>query len=547
MADVSTMDTDAAVAQALRMAHAGAEYIRFTAQGEREARNLGIIRQRLNEQGCHTPLVADIHFNPKAADVAAEFVEKVRINPGNYVDGARTFRTDYTDEDFAEGVRKIRQRFVPFLRRCRTHGTAIRIGVNHGSLSDRIMSRFGDTPEGMTESCMEFLRLCREEGFGNVVISIKASNTVVMVRTVRLLVRTMDREGMHYPLHLGVTEAGNDEDGRIKSAVGIGALLTDGIGDTIRVSLSEPPEAEIPVARELIDHINRTRAEEYAPMPADYVGTETDYFRRTRMVADIGGGRQPVVLAEYAPGKEPDGALPPDYLRHLPDGAFASTRDRRHTAIRPHFVELSANELTEARLEAINADEASVIILRSVHPDSVNETRAAILRLRAASCQAPVILRRDYHEADLDRLRIAAAADLGVLLIDGIADGLLLTQGGHSTPDTDRLAFGILQATRRRMSRTEYISCPGCGRTLYDLHQTISRIKAATGHLRGVKIGIMGCIVNGPGEMADADYGYVGAGPGRVSLYRGKECLLRNIPESEAVDRLLELIASDRK
>lgn len=543
MADVSTMDTDASVAQALRMARAGAEYIRFTAQGEREARNLGVIRKRLNELGCHTPLVADIHFNPKAADVAAEFVEKVRINPGNYVDGVRTFHTDYTDEDYAEGVRKIRERFVPFLRLCRAHGTAIRIGVNHGSLSDRIMSRFGDTPEGMTESCMEFLRLCREEGFDNVVISIKASNTVVMVRTVRLLVRTMDREGMHYPLHLGVTEAGNDEDGRIKSAVGIGALLMDGIGDTIRVSLSEPPEAEIPVARELIDHINRTRATEYAPMPADFVGTETDYFRRTRMVADIGGGRQPVVLAEYANGEEPDEAFRPDYLRHLPDGEFISTKDKRHTASAPHFVELSANELTDAHLEALNADEAAVLILRSVHPDSVNETRAAILRLRAALCQVPVILRRDYHEPDLDRLRIAAAADLGVLLIDGIADGLLLTQNGRSTPDTDRLAFGILQATRRRMSRTEYISCPGCGRTLYDLHQTISRIKAATGHLRGVKIGIMGCIVNGPGEMADADYGYVGAGPGRVSLYRGKECVLRNIPESEAVDRLLELIA----
>ncbi len=547
MANVSTMDTDASVVQAISMARAGAEYIRFTAQGIREARNLGVIRKRLNEQGCHTPLVADIHFNPKAADVAAEFVEKVRINPGNYVDGARTFRADYTDDDFAEGVRKIRERFVPFIHLCRAHGTAIRIGVNHGSLSDRIMSRFGDTPEGMTESCMEFLRLCREEQFDNVVISIKASNTVVMVRTVRLLVRTMDREGMHYPLHLGVTEAGNDEDGRIKSAVGIGALLTDGIGDTIRVSLSEPPEAEMPVARQLIDHIDRTRAEEYAPMPADYVGTETDYFRRTRMVADIGSGRQPVVLAEYADGDQPDSALPPDYLRRLPDGTFTSTRDKRHTATVPHFVELTPDELTAERLDAINADEAAVIILRSVHTDSVNETRAAILRLRAAACQAPVILRRDYHETDLDRLRIAAAADLGVLLIDGIADGLLLTQGGHSTPDTDRLAYGILQATRRRMSRTEYISCPGCGRTLYDLHQTISRIKAATGHLKGVKIGIMGCIVNGPGEMADADYGYVGAGPGRVSLYRGKECVLRNIPEAEAVDRLLELIASDRK
>lgn len=547
MANVSTMDTDASVVQAISMARAGAEYIRFTAQGIREARNLGVIRKRLNEQGCHTPLVADIHFNPKAADVAAEFVEKVRINPGNYVDGARTFRADYTDEDFAEGVRKIRERFVPFLRLCRAHGTAIRIGVNHGSLSDRIMSRFGDTPEGMTESCMEFLRLCREEQFDDVVISIKASNTVVMVRTVRLLVRTMDREGMHYPLHLGVTEAGNDEDGRIKSAVGIGALLTDGIGDTIRVSLSEPPEAEIPVARELIDHINRTRAEEYAPMPADFEGTETDYFRRTRMVGDIGGGRQPVVLAEYTNGEEPDETLRPDYLRHLPDGTFTSTKDKRRTVPAPHFVELTPNELTDSRLEALNTDESSVIILRSVHTDSVNETRAAILRLRAAACQAPVILRRDYHEADLDRLRIAASADLGVLLIDGIADGLLLTQSGHSTPDTDRLAFGILQATRRRMSRTEYISCPGCGRTLYDLHQTISRIKAATGHLKGVKIGIMGCIVNGPGEMADADYGYVGAGPGRVSLYRGKECVLRSIPEAEAVDRLLELIASDRK
>ena len=547
MANVSTMDTDASVVQAISMARAGAEYIRFTAQGIREARNLGVIRKRLNEQGCHTPLVADIHFNPKAADVAAEFVEKVRINPGNYVDGARTFRADYSDEDFAEGVRKIRERFVPFLRLCRAHGTAIRIGVNHGSLSDRIMSRFGDTPEGMTESCMEFLRLCREEQFDDVVISIKASNTVVMVRTVRLLVRTMDREGMHYPLHLGVTEAGNDEDGRIKSAVGIGALLTDGIGDTIRVSLSEPPEAEIPVARELIDHINRTRAEEYAPMPADFEGTETDYFRRTRMVGDIGGGRQPVVLAEYTNGEEPDETLRPDYLRHLPDGTFTSTKDKRRTVPAPHFVELTPDELTDSRLETLNADESSVIILRSVHTDSVNETRAAILHLRAAACQAPVILRRDYHEADLDRLRIAASADLGVLLIDGIADGLLLTQGGHSTPDTDRLAFGILQATRRRMSRTEYISCPGCGRTLYDLHQTISRIKAATGHLKGVKIGIMGCIVNGPGEMADADYGYVGAGPGRVSLYRGKECVLRSIPESEAVDRLLELIASDRK
>ena len=547
MANVSTMDTDASVVQAISMARAGAEYIRFTAQGIREARNLGLIRRRLNELGCHTPLVADIHFNPKAADVAAEFVEKVRINPGNYVDGAHTFRADYTDEDFAEGVRKIRERFVPFLRLCRAHGTAIRIGVNHGSLSDRIMSRFGDTPEGMTESCMEFLRLCREEQFDDVVISIKASNTVVMVRTVRLLVRTMDREGMHYPLHLGVTEAGNDEDGRIKSAVGIGALLTDGIGDTIRVSLSEPPEAEIPVARELIDHINRTRAEEYAPMPADFEGTETDYFRRTRMVGDIGGGRQPVVLAEYTNGEEPDETLRPDYLRHLPDGTFTSTKDKRRTVPAPHFVELTPDELTDSRLEALNTDESSVIILRSVHTDSVNETRAAILRLRASACQAPVILRRDYHEADLDRLRIAASADLGVLLIDGIADGLLLTQGGHSTPDTDRLAFGILQATRRRMSRTEYISCPGCGRTLYDLHQTISRIKAATGHLKGVKIGIMGCIVNGPGEMADADYGYVGAGPGRVSLYRGKECVLRSIPESEAVDRLLELIASDRK
>ncbi len=572
MANVSTMDTDAAVAQAIRMIEAGAEYVRFTAQGEREARNLGEIRERLNERGYTTPLVADIHFNPRAADVAAERVEKVRINPGNYVDKVKTFsHVEYTDEEYAAEIEKIRARFVPFLNICKAHGTAIRIGVNHGSLSDRIMSRYGDTPEGMVASCMEFLRICRDEDFPDVVISIKASNTVVMVRTVRLLVRTMEAEGMRYPLHLGVTEAGDGEDGRIKSAVGIGALLADGIGDTIRVSLSEDPEAELPVARKLVDYI--LEREGHRPIDAvmapgfDAVALER---RATRVVENIGGSNPPVVISDRSHGDfEFDYDALPDYIYigkedpdNLPDN-FRLLVDAHFWKDRPNafpcfiaseieelreydaplkFIRLTYADLTERVIEVLKADKNVVVTLSTHHPNGVGEQRAAMHKLLMAGCDVPVILHRDYPEPDVESLRLKSAADLGALLLDGFGDGLMLRDEKVEALIADRCMFGILQATRARISKTEYISCPSCGRTLYDLQTTIARIKEATSRLKGLKIGIMGCIVNGPGEMADADYGYVGAGRGQISLYKGKECVLRNIPEDEAVERLVQLI-----
>ena len=572
MANVSTMDTDAAVAQAIRMIEAGAEYVRFTAQGEREARNLGEIRERLTERGYTTPLVADIHFNPRAADVAAERVEKVRINPGNYVDKVKTFsHVEYTDEEYAAEIEKIRARFVPFLNICKAHGTAIRIGVNHGSLSDRIMSRYGDTPEGMVASCMEFLRICRDEDFPDVVISIKASNTVVMVRTVRLLVRTMEAEGMCYPLHLGVTEAGDGEDGRIKSAVGIGALLADGIGDTIRVSLSEDPEAELPVARKLVDYI--LEREGHRPIDAvmapgfDAVALER---RATRVVENIGGSNPPVVISDRSHGDfEFDYDALPDYIYigkedpdNLPDN-FRLLVDAHFWKDRPNafpcfiaseieelreydaplkFIRLTYADLTERVIEVLKADKNVVVTLSTHHPNGVGEQRAAMHKLLMAGCDVPVILHRDYPEPDVESLRLKSAADLGALLLDGFGDGLMLRDEKVEALIADRCMFGILQATRARISKTEYISCPSCGRTLYDLQTTIARIKEATSRLKGLKIGIMGCIVNGPGEMADADYGYVGAGRGQISLYKGKECVLRNIPEDEAVERLVQLI-----
>ena len=423
MTTTATMDTEGCIEQAIRIIKAGGELVRMTTQGSREAENMRLIREGLTARGYDTPLVADVHFNPAVADVAARYVEKVRINPGNYVDPARTFKhLDYTDQEYAQEIERIRNRFIPFLDICREHGTAIRIGVNHGSLSDRIMSRYGNTPAGMVESCMEFLRICVEQKFMNVVISIKASNTVVMIETVRLLVKEMDREGMAFPIHLGVTEAGEGEDGRIKSAIGIGALLAEGIGDTIRVSLSEAPEREIPVARKLVDYAERSA--------------------QVRASANIENG----------------------------------------------------------------------------------------------------ILYLNYQDHSLEDFQLHAAMDAGALLIDGKASDLKLSNPNipaeqiHSTEDA------ILQGARIRFSKPEYISCPGCGRTLYNLEDTIARIKAATGHLKGVKIAIMGCIVNGPGEMADADYGYVGAGRGKISLYKGKECIEKNIPEENAVERLLQLI-----
>lgn len=427
MTTTNTNDTEASVAQAKRIIAAGGELVRLTTQGRREAENMANISAALKAEGIMTPLVADVHFNANVADVAAQYCEKVRVNPGNYVDPARTFKKlEYTDEEYAEELKKIEQRFVPFLNICKEHKTAVRIGVNHGSLSDRIMSRYGDTPEGIVESCLEFLRICKREQFNDVVLSIKASNTVVMVTSVRLLVKAMEKEDMHYPLHLGVTEAGEGEDGRIKSAVGIGALLTEGIGDTIRVSLSEEPEAEIPVAKKLVS-----------------------------------------------------------------------------------FIDECAAKRESARIE--------------------NDT---------------LIL--EFDEDNTEDLQLKAAMSAGALLIDGKAKELTIYNKGEEQKE---LADSILQAARVKFTKTEYISCPGCGRTLYDLRGTIAKIKEAIGEaskqdkrFNTLKIGIMGCIVNGPGEMADADFGYVGAGPNKISLYKGKECVEKAIPEAEAVDKLLALI-----
>ena len=430
MATTDTNDTEGSVAQAKRIIDAGGELVRFTTQGTREAENMKNISARLKQDGYNTPLVADVHFTAHTADVAAQYCEKVRINPGNYVDPGRTFKhLEYTDEEYQAELQRIEAKLVPFINICKEHKTAVRIGVNHGSLSDRIMSRYGDTPEGIVESCMEFLRIFRREHFDDVVISIKASNTVVMVTTVRLLVKTMDQEDMHYPLHLGVTEAGEGEDGRIKSAVGIGALLTEGIGDTIRVSLSEEPECEIPVARKLVELIPECTL--------------------LRQQAEVGISDDTITLSLDAP--------------------------------------------------------------------------------------------------DWETLQLKAAMAVGALLIDRKATKLNILSAGYTPQQLEGLSDAILQAARIKFTKTEYISCPGCGRTLYNLQETIQRIKAATAHLVGLKIGIMGCIVNGPGEMADADYGYVGAGRGKISLYRGKECIEKNIPEDEAVDRLLQLIENDRK
>ena len=517
--------------------------------------------------------MADVHFNPKVADVAALYAEKVRINPGNYVDAARTFKhLEYTDEEYAQELQKIRDRFVPFLNICKENHTAIRIGVNHGSLSDRIMSRYGDTPEGMVESCMEFLRICVEEQFKDVVISIKASNTVVMVKTVRRLAQVMEEENMHFPLHLGVTEAGDGEDGRIKSALGIGALLADGLGDTIRVSLSEAPEAEIPVARKLVDYIIRRHEHPYIP---GAVAPAFDYLsptrRKTKAVHNIGGDNLPVVLAARLDGNlEVNLQFCPDYIytghqlpqqtnngiQYIVDADIWDGTDNTWPAFNGDqlpfltgctaslkFLFITYMGLNEEALACLKYHPEVVLIVQSNHPNRLGEQRALAHQLMCEGLQNPVIYFQHYAEEETENFQLKSAADMGALIYDGLCDGIFLFNQGNIAPQAiDATAFGILQAGRVRTSKTEYISCPGCGRTLYDLQNTIARIKAATSHLKGLKIGIMGCIVNGPGEMADADYGYVGAGRGKISLYKQKECIEKNIPEEEAVDKLIELI-----
>lgn len=538
MTNTSTMDTDGSVEQVLRIVAKGGELVRLTTQGNREAVNMGDIKAQLKARGCNVPLVADVHFNAAVADTAARYADKVRVNPGNYVDAARTFKhIEYTDAEYAEELKRLRERFVAFLDICKAEGRAVRVGVNHGSLSDRIMSRYGDTPSGVVESCMEFLRICRDEEFNNVVVSIKTSNTTMMVTTVRLLVRVMAEEGIAYPLHLGVTEAGDAEDGRIKSAVGIGALLADGIGDTVRVSLAESPENEIPVAKELVDYV-ALRAGAPAVDATVYDGFcyEEPQRRATTAVGVVGGDNVPVVVG----GAVEDADVTPDFVAgELVVVPVAEAADGS-------FVAVEYSDLTPDNIARIKSLKDIVLVASSQHVNAVGELRALVHELMIEGVAAPVIVRRVYDEATVESLRIKASADLGVLLIDGLADGLWIANPGVSATDLNALAFGILQATRARISKTEYIACPGCGRTMYDLQGTLARIKAATAHLKGLKIGVMGCIVNGPGEMADADYGYVGAARGKVSLYRRKECVEKNIPEDEAIERLLQLIESDK-
>lgn len=601
MTTTNTNDTEASVAQAKRIIAAGGELVRLTTQGKREAENLKNINAQLRAEGITTPLCADVHFNANVADVAALYAEKVRINPGNYVDPGRTFKIlEYTDEEYAKELKRIEDRLTPFIQICKENHTAVRIGVNHGSLSDRIMSRYGDTPEGIVESCMEFLRIFKKHNFNDIVISIKASNTVVMVRSVRLLVAEMEKEGMNYPLHLGVTEAGEGEDGRIKSAVGIGALLNDGIGDTIRVSLSEEPECEIPVAKYLARYIRQKKGHIIVPAETfkdfDYLRPER---RKTKAVENIGGENVPVVIATRnakEQNAEVASTLPtPDYI-YVNDTLPAELKSGQKYIIDYNaYIELSAkDELpsenvfpifptpaipfigtvkskmkflvlkygtpSEEFLACLKYHPEVVVVCVSSHQNKLAEQRALVHQMMIAGVENPVVFAQMYQfSADesnenanepsaKEQFQLSAAADMGALMIDGLTDGLwLMNNGNISQDDVEQTAFGILQAGRLRMVKTEYISCPGCGRTLYDLRTTIARIKEATKGMTGLKIGIMGCIVNGPGEMADADYGYVGAGLKKVSLYRKKVCVEKNIPEEDAVEHLLALIKNDQK
>ena len=605
MTTADTMDVEATVAESLRMIEAGCQIVRITAPSRKEAEALREIRERLDDAGhSGVPLVADIHFTPNAAEIAADHVEKIRVNPGNYADKKKFETHEYTEESYAAELERIRTRFTPLVRKCKSLGRAMRIGTNHGSLSDRILSHYGDTPLGMVESAMEFLHICRDEDYHDIVLSMKASNPQVMVQAYRMLADRMAQAGMSYPLHLGVTEAGEGEDGRIKSAVGIGTLLAEGLGDTIRVSLTEAPEAEIPVARMLVDQAEAARREatptEEAAVP-DGFDRHAYSRRQTRAVGPIGGGQVPVVCHDmsgrplttaglYGAGhryqveldkweaedaacdllligdRTLDFALP-GWLRAIQDAEVwleATDRPDRHHPkwSLQEYRKARMEQLLDAELNLLECDASSIdgvlaeeltawnadataLMLHTERMDGLVTLRSAFNRLVEAGCTMPVIVHRGYDGLDAERLQLRASTEIGGLLLDGYGDGACITasvgiDGGLQF--LNRTAFGILQATRTRISRTEYISCPSCGRTLFDLQETTARIRAVTDHLKGVKIGIMGCIVNGPGEMADADYGYVGTGPGKITLYKEKEVVQRNIPEEEAVDALIDLI-----
>ena len=569
MTNTSTDDVEASVAQCLRIAQAGAAYVRLTAQGVKEAENIGIIREQLREQGCEVPLVADIHFNPKAAFAAARVTDKVRINPGNFVDPARTFKSlEYSDEEYAAELNRIREALIPFIALCREHGTAVRLGVNHGSLSDRIMSRYGNTAAGMVQSVMEFLRVFVEQQFTDVVISMKASNVVVMVEAVRLLVATMDAEDMHFPLHLGVTEAGFGEDGRVKSAVGIGTLLAEGLGDTIRVSLSEEPEVEVPVAQKLVDYV--TSREGLQPIK----GEVSPHFnaiapaRRESMAVDgVTGGRlQPVVVASCRPDEISDN-LKPDFFYSetgatddvhrfiVPLKAYAA-RSNEFPLCALHELEQCADarvkwlqvpaDIPVTQLESLRGRTDVVLVITPAHANMSMSIEALLHCLVEADLRLPAVPRITYADDDREWLQVKAGTDFGSLLLHGFSDGVWLeAPNAPDAQDVVACEFALLQAARLRMSKTEFISCPGCGRTMFDLQTTVRRVQAATEHLTHLKIGVMGCIVNGPGEMADADYGYVGAGRNRISLYKNKSCIEKNIPEEDAIEHLITLIKNE--
>ncbi len=595
MTTTDTMDTDGTVDQSVRMIEAGCEVVRITAPSIRDAKNLDNIQEKLRSLGHSTPLVADIHFTPNAAEEAARIVAKVRVNPGNYADKKKFQDIEYTDDSYQEELDRIRKRFTPLVKLCKEHNTAMRIGTNHGSLSDRIMSRYGDTPEGMVESALEFVQICEDEGYYDLVLSMKASNTQVMVQAYRLLVNRMIDTERNYPLHLGVTEAGEGEDGRIKSAVGIGTLMEDGLGDTIRVSLTEDPEAEIPVARQLVDRY--THREGHPPIPAleNSPINPFEYSRRnSREVVNVGGRQVPVVMADFSLKKEITQAslFAVGYQYSVPNDKWSlsdqacdyvfvgdnqvnfdipgtlgivqmhktwlANRDkpRHYPFIQPkdfiHGVELHSelnfvyaclDDLSKEFIEQLKMNPSVVLVIDTYHVHGMAEQRRLFFELIEHHSDVPVIIGRAYQNLEAEQLQLYAATDLGGLLLDGLGDGVFIA-AENCGPDrtTNQTAFGILQATRTRISKTEYISCPSCGRTLFDLQEVTARIRSRTEHLKGVKIGIMGCIVNGPGEMADADYGYVGTGPGKISLYKEKEVVKRNVPEAEAVDELIGLI-----
>ena len=545
MANTDTNDTEGSVAQAERIIKAGADLLRYTTQGRREAANMANIAEGIHHLGYTTPLVADVHFNPSAADEALEHIEKVRINPGNYVDTKSSTPKEWTDELFEEMHNKVIERFGKFVLRAKELGRAIRIGVNHGSLSERMLTRYGDTPEGMIESCLEYLDVCRMHDFHDIVISMKSSNTLVMTAAVRLLSKTLAERGYPaYPLHLGVTEAGEGEDGRIKSAVGIGSLLADGLGDTIRVSLSEEPEAEIPVAKTLVDYISSRQPLDVdtAILPDWNEYTNLSYNDRKNSIAIgklAGGGNLPIVLSNATPSNSGDSTKADYYISD--SGAITNAQG----AIMKDFsyVELDCYSITEKALA--NVQETSLILLNAPGNNAIAEWRLGFTLLRRAGIKNSIILRRTYTTNDIELFRLQLAADAGTIIIDGWSNGLYISAPNLHEEDVIKTELGVLQATRLRMSKTEFISCPGCGRTLYSLTETIAKIKAATSHLKGLKIGVMGCIVNGPGEMADADYGYVGAAPGKIDLYKGQECIRRGIPQEEAVNQLIDLIKSE--